>query len=70
MKSYTLDNLHLGDKVEVGRFRNVMTTVRAIEIDEHGQQGYNYKQRSQKLLSPRLMKLIYCEIKTNTFREK
>ena len=36
MKSYTLD-IKVGDKVEVGRFRNVMTTVRAIEIDEHGQ---------------------------------
>ena len=36
MKSYTLD-IKVGDKVEVGRFRNVMTTVRAIEVDEHGQ---------------------------------
>ena len=36
MKSYTLD-IKVGDKVEVGRFRNVMTTVRDIEIDEHGQ---------------------------------
>ena len=36
MKSFTVD-IKVGDKVEVGRFRNVMATVKAIEIDEHGQ---------------------------------
>ena len=36
MKSYTLD-IKVGDKVEVGRWRNVMATVRDIEVDEHGQ---------------------------------
>ena len=56
MKSYTLD-IKGGDKVEVGRFRNVMTTVRAIEIDEHGQPVIITSKGPKKLLSLRLMKL-------------
>ena len=56
MKSYTVD-IKVGDKVEVGRFRNVMTTVRAIEIDEHGQPVIITSKGPKKLLSLRLMKL-------------
>ena len=36
MKSFTID-IKVGDKVEVGRFRNVQATVLDIETDEHGQ---------------------------------
>ena len=50
MKSYTLD-IKVGDKVEVGRFRNVMTTVRAIEVDEHGQPVIITSKGPKKLLS-------------------
>ena len=33
MKEYKLV-LKVGDKIEVGRFRNVATTIKAIELDE------------------------------------
>ena len=56
MKSYTLD-IKVGDKVEVGRFRNVMTTVRAIEVDEHGQPVIVTSKGKKKLFSCRIMKL-------------
>ena len=56
MKSYTLD-IKVGDKVEVGRFRNVMATVKAIEVDEHGQPVIITSTGPKKLLSLRLMKL-------------
>ena len=56
MKSYTLD-IKVGDKVEVGRFRNVMTTVTSNRDRRTRTTSYNYKQRSKKLLSPRLKKL-------------
>ena len=55
--SKVVDSKIVGDKVEVGRFRNVMTTVRAIEIDEHGQPVIITSKGPKKLLSLRLMKL-------------
>ena len=36
MKEFKL-NIKVGDEVEVGRFRNVVTKIKAIETDEHGQ---------------------------------
>ena len=36
MKEYKL-SIKVGDLVEVGRFRNVQTKIKSIEIDEHGQ---------------------------------
>ena len=36
MREYKL-NIKVGDEVEVGRFRNVVTKIKAIETDEHGQ---------------------------------
>ena len=56
MKSYTLD-IKVGDKVEVGRFRNVMTTVRAIEVDEHGQPVIISNTGKKHLFACRLDKL-------------
>ena len=35
LKEYKL-NVKVGDEVEVGRFRNVIAKVKAIEIDENG----------------------------------
>ena len=56
MKSFTVD-IKVGDKVEVGRFRNVMATVKAIEIDEHGQPVIITSKGKKKLFSCRIMKL-------------
>ena len=55
-KKFTVE-VEVGDKIEVGRFRNVMTTVRDIEIDEHGQPVLITSKGPKKLLSLRLMKL-------------
>ena len=56
MKSYTVD-IKVGDKVEVGRFRNVQATVKSIEIDEHGQPVIVTSKGKKKLFSLRVMKL-------------
>jgi hypothetical protein len=56
MKEYKL-NVKVGDKVEVGRFRNVIAKVKAIETDEHGQPVIITNKGAKKLLSCRLVKL-------------
>ena len=56
MKEYKL-NIKVGDKVEVGRFRNVVAKVKAIETDEHGQPVIITNKGAKKLLSCRLVKL-------------
>ncbi len=56
LKEYKL-NVKVGDKVEVGRFRNVIAKVKAIEIDEHGQPVIITNKGAKKLLSCRLVKL-------------
>lgn len=56
MKSFTVD-IKTGDKVEVGRFRNVQATVKSIEIDEHGQPVIVTSKGKKKLFSLRVMKL-------------
>ena len=56
MKEYKL-NIKVGDKVEVGRFRNVVTKIKAIETDEHGQPVIITSKGAKKLLSCRLVKL-------------
>ena len=56
MKEYKL-NVKVGDKVEVGRFRNVIAKVKAIEVDEHGQPVIITSKGAKKLLSCRLVKL-------------
>ena len=57
MKSYTVD-IKRGDKIEVGRFRNVLATVLNIETDEHGQPVIVTSKGKKKLFSCRLSKLM------------
>ena len=52
MKEFKL-NIKVGDEVEVGRFRNVIAKVKAIEIDEHGQPVIITNKGAKKLLSCR-----------------
>ena len=56
MKQYKL-NIKVGDKVEVGRFRNVIAKIKAIEVDKHGQPVIITNKGAKKLLSCRLVKL-------------
>ena len=56
MKSYTVD-IKRGDKIEVGRFRNVKSKIKGIEVDEHGQPVILTSKGAKKLLSCRLVKL-------------
>ena len=56
MKEYKL-NIKVGDEVEVGRFRNVTTKIKAIELDNNGQPVIITNKGTQKLLSCRLVKL-------------
>jgi hypothetical protein len=56
MKEYRL-TIKVGDEVEVGRFRNVIAKVKAIEIDKHGQPVIITNKGAKKLLSCRMIKL-------------
>ena len=56
MKSYRID-INVGDLVSVGRFRNVETPIKGIEIDEHGQPVIITTKGKKKLFSLRLTKL-------------
>ena len=57
MKSYKVD-IKVGDKIVVGRFRNVQATIKAIQIDEHGQPIVLTSKGKKKLFSCRLSKLM------------
>ena len=50
-------NIRVGDKVEVGRFRNVTAKIKAIELDNNGQPVIITNKGAKKLLSCRLVKL-------------
>ena len=56
MKEYKL-TVKVGDLVEVGRFRNVSTKIKKIELDENGQPDIITNKGAKKLLSCRLSKL-------------
>jgi hypothetical protein len=56
MKSYIVD-IKRGDKIEVGRFRNVVATVLDIETDEHGQPVIITSKGKKKLFTCRITKL-------------
>tara|TARA_Y100001938_G_C8053136_1_gene412977 strand:- start:499 stop:729 length:231 start_codon:yes stop_codon:yes gene_type:complete len=56
VKEYKL-TLKVGDKIEVGRFRNVATTIKGIELDEHSQPVIITSKGSKKVLTFRLNKL-------------
>tara|TARA_B100001057_G_scaffold486003_1_gene566505 strand:- start:1543 stop:1761 length:219 start_codon:yes stop_codon:yes gene_type:complete len=56
MKEYTV-KIKVGDMIEVGRFRNVKSKIKGIEVDEHGQPVILTSKGAKKLLSCRLVKL-------------
>ena len=56
MKQYKL-TINVGDTIEVGRFRNVTTKIKKIELDENGQPVIITNKGAKKLLSCRLSKL-------------
>ena len=56
MKQYKL-TINVGDTIEVGRFRNVTTKIKNIELDENGQPVIITNKGAKKLLSCRLAKL-------------
>ena len=56
MKEYKL-TLKVGDKIEVGRFRNLATTIKAIELDDNAQPVIITNKGSKKVLTFRLNKL-------------
>ena len=49
--------INIGDLIEVGRFRNVQTKIKSIEIDEHGQPVLITSKGKKKLFSCRIVKL-------------
>ena len=56
MKEFKLV-VRVGDLIEVGRFRNVSTKIKKIELDENGQPVIITSKCAKKLLSCRLTKL-------------
>ena len=56
MREYKL-NIRVGDLISVGRFRNVQTKIKAIEVDNNGQPVIITSKGARKLLSCRLVKL-------------
>ena len=56
MKEYKL-TIRVGALVEVGRFRNVSTKIKKIELDNNGQPVIITNKGAKKLLSCRLSKL-------------
>ena len=57
MKKFEI-TVNVGDKVSVGRFRNVETDIKGIEIDENGQPVIITSKGKKKLFSCRLVKLL------------
>lgn len=57
MKSYKIE-INAGDLAEVGRFRNVQTKIKSIEVDENGQPVIITSKGRKKLFSCRLVKLL------------
>jgi len=56
MREYKL-TIKAGDMVYLGRFRNVQTKIKSIDIDEHGQPVIVTSKGKKKLFSCRIMKL-------------
>jgi hypothetical protein len=56
MKKFTVE-IKVGDLVNVGRFRNVETKIKSIEVDENGQPVILTKKGKKKLFSCRIVKL-------------
>jgi len=49
--------LKIGDKIDVGKFRNVRTVITDISLDDHGQPVIYTDKGERKALSFRLRKL-------------
>jgi len=56
MKKFTVE-IKVGDLVNVGRFRNVETKIKSIEVDENGQPVILTNKGKKKLFSCRIVKL-------------
>jgi len=56
VKNFKIE-INVGDLVNVGRFRNVETPIKGIEIDENGQPVIITNKGKKKLFSCRLVKL-------------
>lgn len=56
MKKFKFE-ISVGDKIEVGRFRNVQTTIKSIEIDQNGQPVIGTAKGKKKLFNCRVLKL-------------
>lgn len=56
MKKFTVE-IKVGDLVNVGRFRNVETKIKGIEVDENGQPVILTNKGKKKLFSCRIVKL-------------
>jgi hypothetical protein len=56
MKNFKIE-INVGDTVEVGRFRNVIATIKDISIDDNGQPVIITNKGPKKLFSCRLSKL-------------
>ena len=56
MDSFNIE-LKIGDKIDVGKFRNVRTVIIDISLDDHGQPVIHTDKGERKALSFRLRKL-------------
>jgi len=56
MKSFNIE-LKVGDKINLGRFKNVRSEIKDIKIDEYGQPVIVTSKGEKKALSFRLIKL-------------
>lgn len=56
MKKFTVD-INVGDEIQVGRFRNVITKITGIEVDDRGQPIVITNKGKKNLFSCRIAKL-------------
>ena len=63
-KSFTIE-VNVGDKIEIGRFRNVHATIEDIEFDKWGHPVLNLGRHKKMLFNCRLVKLIPKDVKRN-----
>ncbi|OUU25610.1 MAG: hypothetical protein CBB97_09355 [Candidatus Endolissoclinum sp. TMED37] len=56
MKKFTIE-LNVGDKIDLGRFKNVRSEIKDIKLDDHGQPVIVTSKGEKKALSFILVKL-------------
>ena len=64
VKKFTVE-VAVGDKIEIGRFRNVHATIEDIEFDKWGHPCLNLGRHKKILFNCRLLKLIPKDVKRN-----